>query len=116
MTEAEQTRIPTHVWVEAELRRLSDLGIAVYVAARGDKTGGMVLQKISNMAGQCRLMGLQRDLLGKLVWINVLQDEVVEESEADAYVRRAIERDPDLWVVEIEDRALSAVFGQSVFN
>jgi hypothetical protein len=115
MTEAEQTRIPTHVWVEAEVRRLSDLGLGVYVAARGDKAGGMVLQKISNMAGQCKLMGLQRDLLGKLVWINALQDEIVEEREADAYVRRAVERDPDLWVVEIEDRTMGAVFGQSVF-
>ena len=41
MTEAEQTRIPTHMWVEAELRRLSDLGIGVYVAARGDKAHGL---------------------------------------------------------------------------
>lgn len=116
MTDAGQQRIPTYVWVEAELRRLSDMGIGVYVAARGDKTGGMVLQKISNMAGDCRLMGLQRDLLGKLVWINVLQDEVVEEREADAYIKRAVERDPDLWVVEIEDRAMSAFIGETVFN
>lgn len=98
------------------MRRLSGMGIGVYVAARGDKNGGMVLQKISNMAGDCRLMGLQRDLLGKLVWINVLQDEVVEEREADAYIKRAIERDPDLWVVEIEDRAMSAFIGETVFN
>ena len=116
MLEAEQSRIPTHIWVEAEVRRLSDLGTGVYVLARGDRTGGMVLQKISNMAGQCKLMGLQRDLLGKLVWIHVLQDEIVEEREADAYIKRAVDRDPDLWVVEIEDRAMTAHFGQSVFS
>ncbi len=108
MTYREEARIPTHLWVEAEVRRLSGEGRGVYVAARGDKTGGMVIQKISDMAGQCRLMGQQRDLLGKLVWVNLLQDEIVEEREADAYVRRALERDPDLWVVEIEDRALTA--------
>lgn len=109
-------RLPTHVWVEAELRRLSDRGIGVYVAHRGDKMGGMVLQKVSNLAGECRLLGLQRDLLGKLVWINVLQDEVVEEREADAYIRKAVERDPDLWVIEIEDRAMQTIFGGSVFS
>ncbi len=114
MPSAEQTRLPTHVWVEAEIRRLSGLGMGVYVAARGDKMGGMVLQKVSNLKGQCRLMGLQRDLLGKLVWINALQDEVVEEREADAYIKRAVDRDPDLWVVEIEDRDMRALFGEHV--
>ena len=103
-----EARIPTHLWVEAEVRRLSGEGLGVYVAARGDKTGGMVIQKISDMGGNCRLRGQQRDLLGKLVWIDVLQDEIVPEREADAYIRRAIERDPDLWVVEIEDRTMQA--------
>ena len=116
MSHADTARIPTHVWVEAEIRRLSDSGVGVYVAARGDKTGGMVLQKIGNLDGQCRLMGLQRDLLGKLVWINALQDDVVEEREADAYIKRAIERDPDLWVVEIEDRTMATMIGESVFG
>lgn len=116
MGHADTARIPTHIWVEAELRRLSDLGKGIYVTARGDKTGGMVLQKISDMKGQCRLLGLQRDLLGKLVWINALQDDVIEEREADAYIRRAIERDPDLWVVEIEDAAMASMIGETVFG
>jgi hypothetical protein len=103
-----ETRIPTHLWVEAEVRRLSGEGFGVYVAAHGDKTGGVVIQKISDMAGNCRLRGQQRDLLGKLVWIDVLQDEIVPETEADAYIKRAVERDPDLWVVEIEDRSMMA--------
>lgn len=101
-------RIPTYLWVEAEVRRLSAEGLGVYVAARGDKTGGMVIQKISDLSGNCRLRGQQRDLLGQLVWIDLLQDEIVPESEADAYVKRAIGRDPDLWVVEVEDRTMKA--------
>lgn len=108
MSYSEEARIPTHLWVEAEVRRLSGEGLGVYITARGDKMGGIVLQKISDLSGNCRLRGQQRDLLGKLVWIDVLQDEIVPESEADAYIKRAIERDPDLWVVEIEDRAMSA--------
>jgi hypothetical protein len=114
MSEAGDKRLPTHLWVEAELRRLSGIGVGVYVTAKGDKTGGMVLQKVSDLSGQCRLMGLQRDLLGKLVWINALQDDIVPESEADAYIRRATTRDPDLWVVEIEDREMRMLFGESI--
>jgi len=101
-----EARLPTHIWVEAELRRLSSMGLGVYIAARGDKSGGMVLQKIANMQGDCRLMIQQRDLMGALVWINALQDDIVPESEADAYIKRAVQRDPDLWVLEIEDRAM----------
>lgn len=108
MNSSGETRIPTHLWVEAEVRRLSGQGLGVYVAARGDKAGGMVIQKISDMGGNCRLRGQQRDLLGQLVWIDILQDEIVPESEADAYIKRAVGRDPDLWVVEIEDRTLQA--------
>lgn len=106
MAHERESRIPTHVWVEAELRRLSGEGVGVYVSTKGDLAGGMVLQKITDTAGQCRLLIQQRDLLGRLVWINALQDDVVEEREADAYIRRATERDPDLWVVEIEDRQM----------
>lgn len=83
-------------------------GHGVYVLSKGDKTGGMVLQKISNMEGQCILLGQQRDLFGRLVWINALQDDVIGEKEADAYIARARDRDPDLWVIEIEDRNLQA--------
>lgn len=108
MRHAEESRIPTHLWVEGEIRRLSGQNVSVYVLARGDRTGGLVLQKISNMAGQCRLLIQQRDLLGKLVWINALQDDFIDECEADAYIKRSISRDPDLWVIEIEDRGMLA--------
>lgn len=115
MDGAQDARLPTHIWIEAEIRRLSDSGIGVYVTARGERTGGMVIQKISDLSGRCRLLGLQRDLFGKLVWVDLLQDAVVEEREADAYISRALDRDPDLWVVEIEDKAMASVLGGALF-
>jgi hypothetical protein len=104
-----ENRIPTHLWLEAEIRRLSGLGTGVYVIARGDSSGGMVLQKISDMAGQCRLLIQQRDFSGKLVWQNALEREIVTEADADAYIARARKRDPDLWVVEVEDREMKQI-------
>lgn len=111
MYSAEDARLPTYLWVEAEVRRLSGMGIGVFITQRGDATRGIVLQKTADMKGQCRLMTQQRDLLGKLVWINALQDDVVEEREADAYIKRAADRDPDLWIIEIEDKDMQVLFG-----
>jgi hypothetical protein len=104
------TRIPTHLWVEAEIRRLSIEGTAVYVLARGDRTGGLVIQKISDRQGRCKLLIQQRDFSGVLNWINVLEKEIVSDAEGDAYIARAIGRDPDLWAVEIEDPTLKKSF------
>ena len=97
-------RIPTHLWIEAEVRRLGAERNGVYVLARGDSDSGLVIQKISDMSGSCRLLIQQRGPDGRLVWMDALNNSVIAESEADSYIARARARDPDLWVVEIEDR------------
>ncbi|MEX2649584.1 MAG: DUF1491 family protein, partial [Alphaproteobacteria bacterium] len=37
-------------------------------------------------------------------WLSARGPAPVAEAEADAYVRRALDYDPDAWVLEIEDR------------
>ena len=39
---------------------------------------------------------------GERVWMHPVSSD--QEPELDAYVARAVRVDPDLWVVEIEDR------------
>jgi hypothetical protein len=46
-----------------------------------------------------------RDIHGRLAWMPAFAGRAVAEDEADAYVARAVARDPDLWVVEVEDPA-----------
>ena len=103
-------RIPTYLWLDAKIRELSARGVGVYVANRGDKMGGLVLLKISDMAGQCRLLTQQRNLDGALVLMNALKDDVMDEKSADDYIARAVNRDPDLWVIEVEDRTMNNPF------
>ena len=97
-------RLRTEVWVMAHIRRCSTRGIPAIVVRRGEAERGAVLLKINQLERDCRVLSQARDVEGRLGWLPAFDGAAVAEAEADAYVARAIKRDPDLWVVEIEDR------------
>lgn len=97
-------RIPTHLWVGAKLRRCSAEGIPATVIRRGERMSGTVMVKVYRSSAGCRLMSQTRDASGRLVWYRAHKEETVPEAEADALIERALRRDPDLWVVEVEPR------------
>ena len=102
-----EPRTPTHIWVEAKIRELSAQGVGVYLTHKGEKMGGLVLLKIVNtQARECKLLTQQRDLDGVLGWVNVFTEEIIDEQKADEYINRSVERDPDLWVIEVENSAM----------
>jgi len=97
-------RLPTELWVKAHVKRCSVEGVPVIVARRGDPHSGIVILKLNQLEAGCRVMSQMRDLEGKLGWLEALDGALIPEAEADAYIARQAERDPDLWVIEIEDR------------
>jgi hypothetical protein len=88
----------------AHLRQLSAAGVSATVARRGEPTFGTLVLKINLLDGSCRVLSQARDVDGRLGWLSALGGTPVAEADADAYIARAVARDPDLWVVEIEDR------------
>lgn len=106
----DDARLPVHLWIDAQLAPLNARGVFYYIQQRGEKNTGTVLLKLNGLAGQCRLLIQQRDLDGNLGWMHALQKELVEESTVDSYIQRSIARDPDLWVIEIEDRDMDNPF------
>ena len=106
-----QPRTPTHLWLEAKIRELSVQGIGVYVTHKGEKMSGLVLLKLTNNAQECKLLTQQRNFeTDALEWVNVFEDEIMEEKKADEYIQRSITRDPDLWAVEIESQQMNNPF------
>lgn len=99
-----EARLPTELWVRAHVRRCSAAGIPAYITRQGNPGGGTVLLKINRLAEGCRVLTQARDAEGRLGWLAALGGRTVTEAEADAYIQRATGRDPDLWVVEVEDR------------
>jgi hypothetical protein len=82
-------RLTSGVWVSAYLTRLRLADIPAYVTSRGDATAGAVVVKVALLDGTAR------------AWFLLAEGE---EREVDALVARTRGRDPDLWVIELEDR------------
>ncbi len=102
--------LPTGLWVEAHLRKLDLAGIHYYIVNRGVHSRGTVLLKLIWPGQGCRLLMQERNLDGVLGWTNAFSAENVEEKQADDYIRRSVARDPDVWVIEVEDKELKNPF------
>lgn len=90
------------MWVSAYLARLRLAAIASYVVARGDATSGAVLVKLATLDGQARAWQRSFDpMTGARVWLVLAEGA---EDAVDAAILRQRGRDPDLWVIEVEDR------------
>lgn len=97
-------RIATDLWVRAHIRHCTAAGVPVAVVHKGAYYGGSVLLKLNQLELGCRVLTQARDLDGQLGWLPALAGALVPEAEADQYIARALARDPDLWVLEIEHR------------
>lgn len=96
-------RLTARFWVDAYLARLRVYDIAAFVVAHGDDTGGAILVKLSTLDGQAVLYQRSFDLeSGARVWAELARGA---EQEVDAAIARQRGFDPDLWVIEVEDRA-----------
>ena len=95
-------RLTAALWVSAYLNRLRLADIAAYVTAKGDPTAGAVVVKVATLDGRARAFQRSFDLMANTrVWVVLAEGP---EPEVDAMLARQRSRDPDLWVIELEDR------------
>jgi hypothetical protein len=98
-----EPRLTTGFWVSAYLNRLRLAGIPVFVVQKGDATAGAVVVKLATMDGRARAYQRSFDLMSdRRVWVVLAEGA---EGEVDAVLTRQRGRDPDLWVMEVEDKA-----------
>jgi len=90
--------------VQACIRRGNAAGIPVVVVHKGDATRGSVLVKLNRLDGSCVVLAETQEMSGARAWIKGTGTEPVAEAAADDYIARNRKYDPDLWVIEIEDR------------
>ena len=94
--------LQSEMWVQALIRRAGAGGAFATVLRRGDGRAGAVLVKVLNRReGWARLYAEAVRGDGETGWMEPVGSR--EEAALDAYAERAAARDPDIWVVEIDD-------------
>ena len=96
------TRLTAEFWVQAYLTRLRLRDIPAFVTAHGDDTAGVVLVKLNTLNGRAAAYHRSFDVMsGARQWLVLAEGE---ETAVDAAIARQRGFDPDLWVIEVEDR------------
>ncbi len=97
-----EPRLTADFWVRAYLRRLEGAMIPAYVTRRGDPTAGAVLVKVATLDSNARAFQRSFDLrTDRRIWVTLAEGD---ERTVDATLARQRQNDPDLWIIEIEDR------------
>ena len=95
-------RLTTDIWVSAYLTRLRLSDIPVFVTRKGDPTAGAVLVKLNTLDGRAVAFQRSFDLMtGDRAWVILAEGD---EAEVDASLSKQSGFDPDIWVIEVEDR------------
>ena len=96
------SRLTSRFWVDAYLTRLRLQDIPAFVTAHGDDTAGAVIVKLATLDWRAQAFQLSFDLMsGARRWVVLAEGA---EREVDETVTRQRGYDPDLWVIEVEDR------------
>ncbi len=97
-----EARLTAEFWVQAYLRRLQLSDIPAFVTKRGDATAGAVLVKLNTLDGNASVWQRSFNLMsGERAWV-VLIDAA--ETDVDSAISKKNGFDPDIWVIEVEDR------------
>ncbi len=96
-------RLKAGIYVKALIRRAEVAGASAYVLRHGADEAGALFLKLARPDRTCTVLSQARRGDGELVWMKPL-GETSDEQAAANYFEKQIRFDPDLWILEIEDR------------
>jgi hypothetical protein len=100
-------RLKAEIWVKAYIRRCQVEGAAAVLARRGDEDAGAIYIKVSQLDGTALLFGPApaglEEAREERHWVPCLDRAPATEADADAYLQRQIDFDPDIWIIAVED-------------
>jgi len=106
-------RLKAGIYVKALIRRAEVAGASAYVVRRGAEEAGALFLKLARLDGTCTVLNQARRGEGELVWMKPL-GETSDDAAAGKYFEKQVRFDPDLWIVEIEDREGRAFVDEAI--
>jgi len=102
-------RLRADIWVAAYLRRCAVEGAVATLRRRGAAEAGAIFVKVDRLDGRAALYAPapQSELAERGIerlWSRAHKDEWIDPGEVEKRLAREIDFDPDLWIVEVEDR------------
>ncbi len=89
------------LWTSALIRQADVSGAFAAVVRKGDPDAGACLVKVRSLDGLAAVYRPVRNMDGTRVWWPKGPEA---ERDIDQYINTRIDDDPDIWVLEIEDR------------
>lgn len=100
-------RLKSVIFVQALIRRCEAQGAQAFLVRRGAEEAGAVFIKLNKLAGRVTVLSpAQASAVGEeegRIWTRPLGPDA-DEAAASEYLARQVKFDPDIWIVEIEDR------------
>ena len=97
--------LPIHLLITAKIRQLNQQGLYCYILQKGEKNSGSLLIKINMLDGNGCLYSQIRNIDGNLTWMDILKDKISPEQDIDKYIERMKNIDPDIWIIEVENKS-----------
>jgi hypothetical protein len=103
-------RLKSAIWVSAYIRRCMIEGAYAVVRRRGAEEAGAIFIKIDRLDGTADLFGpapqtaFDETRPGDRAFIACLKAPQQSNEVVEKYLARQIQFDPDIWLVEVEDR------------
>ena len=104
-------RVKSGIWVGAYVRRCHIEGAFAAVRRRGAEEAGAVFIKVSRLDGTAELFGpapqsaFDQARPTDRAFVRCLKVQPTPEADVESYLVREIKFDPDVWIIEVEDRA-----------
>lgn len=105
-------RLKSGIWVAAYLRRCNVEGVFAAVRRRGAEEAGAIFIKINRLDGTATLYGPapqsafdEAQPADRMFAAVAGRDPPAKDADIEARLVREMRFDPDLWIIEAEDRA-----------
>jgi hypothetical protein len=104
-------RLKSALWVAAYLRRCHIDGAFAVVRRRGAEEAGAIFVRINRLDGTSDLFGPAPQSAFEMspgverLFSASLAEQPAPDATVETYLAREVKFDPDIWIVEVEDRA-----------